>query len=192
MQNALLKFRPMSLLATAAALTLSLTSHATAQQPSAAGLWQKIENSKPVVWILFVNHNGVFEGIIAKDFPEPGETPNLVCSKCTDDRKDAPVLGLSFIRDMKRNGLKYLSGNVLDPRDGSVYGVTMRVSADGQTLTLRSHLGISLLGRDETWYRLPDANVAQFDPGIVAKYLPTQIGATKPLAVPRRNASPAR
>src|ERR1700687_3077513 len=190
MWTAISRLRPALSIMTGLVMLLAVTLPGTAAEPSAAGLWQKIEDGKPVVWVLVVDHDGIFEGVIAKTFPTAGEEIHETCAKCTDDRKNAPLLGISFIRNMKRDGLKYEDGNVLDPRDGKIYKAKMSVSPDGQSLTMRGYWGISLLGKDETWFRLPDTTMASLDPAIVAKYLPAQAAAIKPPVAAKKGNAP--
>jgi hypothetical protein len=167
----------------AALLLMSAAAYSMApSQPAATGLWQKTDEQTgaPVGWFLFVERGGLYEGVIAKLFRRPGDPENPTCSSCRDDRKDQPLLGLSLIRNMQRDGLVYQGGNILDPRDGNIYSAMMTVSPDGSTLTVRGYLGIALFGRDEIWHRLPETAVRQLDPVIVARYMP---GTVKPGAM---------
>ena len=136
-----------------------------------AGLWQALDDDtkQPTGWFLIANHDGVYSGIIARMFLKPGEDPNAVCSECKDDRQNHTWLGLEIIRGMKQDAEKpekYVDGTILDPRDGKVYKANMTVTPDGQTLVVRGYIGISLLGKNQYWTRLPDSAMTMLDPSV--------------------------
>ena len=155
--------------AVAALLPLFLPGHALTAGVTPAGLWQALDDDtkQPTAWFLISDHNGVYDGIIAKMFLKPGEDPNVSCDQCRDDRHDHPWLGLELIRGMKQEDKdKFGGGTILDPRDGKIYKATMRVSPDGQTLIVRGYLGFELLGQNQYWTRLPDSAFSMLDPSV--------------------------
>jgi uncharacterized protein (DUF2147 family) len=148
-------------------------------QATVDGLWQhKNSDGKPEAWFRIQQRNGVYEGQIVRMFPKAGEdVTKLRCTGCEGEQKNAPVLGITFIKGMKRDGLRYEEGSILDPRDGSVYSAEMEVSRDGQRLTVRGYVGISLFGKSQVWDRLPDTAMDTISPpagntGAAAKRLP--------------------
>ena len=68
----------------------------------------------------------------------------------------------------------------------------MELSPDGQNLTVRGYLGISLFGRNQIWRRLPNAALAQVDRSVIAAHAPALLpGSAKPRALsPGQQRSP--
>jgi uncharacterized protein (DUF2147 family) len=162
--------------------------------PSAAGIWQAVDDDtkQPTGWFLISDHNGVYDGIIAKMFLKPGEDPNAVCDKCKDDRHDHTWLGLEIIRGMKPEGEdKFGGGTILDPRDGKIYKATMKLSPDGQTLIVRGYIGFELLGQNQYWTRLPDSAYTMLDPSINPNPAVNANAAANPAANQKRSPPPA-
>ena len=130
-----------------------------ANEPSAIGLWEQTDDKgAPESWFKIVEKDGVYTGTVVKMFQKPGDPPpeSWRCTKCEGAEKNAQVLGLALIKAMKRSGLKYEDGTIMDPRDGTVYRALMNLSPDGKALEVRGFLGYALFGKSQTWKRLPD------------------------------------
>ncbi len=79
-----------------------------------------------------------------------------VCEACKDERRGQPMRGLLIIRGLKRvpgDDHAWDGGDVLDPTSGHVYRIKMHLDADDR-LVIHGYLGLSLLGRSQTWSRL--------------------------------------
>ena len=147
------------------ALALAPAPAGSAADDTAAGFWQQADQDGHVgAWFYFSLVNGLYQGRLVKLFHEPGEQDSAdVCAKCVGKEKNAPLLGLTIVKGMRRDGRNYEDGTILDPRDGKVYHAQMELSADGQKLSVRGYLGVPLLGQTQVWTRLPDDAVAPAD-----------------------------
>lgn len=84
----------------------------------------------------------------------PGRTPKDVCDKCSGEYKGQLILGMVIMRNFQAEGDDWVDGTVVDPENGKEYkGKIWSVGTDA--LKMRGFVGISLLGRTETWTRLP-------------------------------------
>ncbi len=129
------------------------------EQPTATGLWEALDDSgKPEGWFLFTQKDEVYSARLVKGFKKEGDDtpPTIVCDKCPGKKKGAHIMGLTLFWGMKRDGLNYTDGHVLDPRDGSIYHAKMWLDEDGKMLHVRGYLGIPMLGKTQDWRRLPD------------------------------------
>lgn len=128
---------------------------AWAQAASPVGLWKTIDDDgkteKSLVRI--AEGGGVLTGKIEKIF-DPAKQ-DARCDKCTDSRKDQPLVGFPVIRNVKAgdDGV-WSGGDITDPNNGKVYKVKIKPVDDGKKLEVRGYVGFSLLGRTQTWIRV--------------------------------------
>jgi uncharacterized protein (DUF2147 family) len=118
-----------------------------------AGLWRTFDDrtGKERGTVRIWDEQGALYGVIVSSL-DPADATK-VCVPCKDDRKDRPVIGLNIIRGLRRDGDQWSGGEILDPETGSVYRCSMRLKDDGRTLVVRGYIGISLIGRSQTWRR---------------------------------------
>ena len=123
-----------------------------AMAESATGMWTTVddETGKKSAVVQLFETNGLLNGRIVKVFSQSGDTG--VCSKCTDEFKDKPIINLQFIWGLKDKGAGiWEDGRILDARSGKIYRVNITVKED--KLYVRGYLGFALLGRTQVWLR---------------------------------------
>jgi hypothetical protein len=124
-------------------------------QSTPIGTWRQFDDRKgDLRSIIRIDvEGGQLVGSIVRTFLRPGEPENPVCDKCPGEFKDKAIVGLRFLWGLKGTGRAWDGGRVLDPDDGKIYRVKVRLSEDGKTLDVRGYIGISLLGRTQKWLR---------------------------------------
>lgn len=131
----------MLLLATQAALAAS-----------AAGTWKTIDDeTKQAKSLVEISEapNGELSGKVVKLF----NNPDVVCDKCDGALKGKPVVGMTIMTGLKKDGDGWENGKILDPKSGKVYSAKAKLIEGGKRLEVRGFLGISLLGRTQVWER---------------------------------------
>ncbi|CAM4060332.1 DUF2147 domain-containing protein [Acinetobacter pragensis] len=123
------------------------------------GTWQSIDDKtgspKAIIEIQKEN-NGTYTGKIVKITPRPGYTPQKTCNDCPAPYKNQPILGMEILKGLKHvdGTSNYEKGRVIDPLAGKVYDAKVKLNATGKRLTMRAYMGVSTLGRNQTWLRL--------------------------------------
>ena len=121
---------------------------------SVLGAWKTIDDKtgQPRSVVTLTERDGVVSGRITQRL---GEGPATLerCDRCTDDRRDQPIIGLEIIRGMKKaQGADYFEGGqILDPEEGKLYRLRLTPIDGGKKLQVRGYLGP--FWRTQTWER---------------------------------------
>ena len=138
----------------AAVAWASFTGAAFANSP--VGQWHTIDDKTgaPKSLVIISEHQGVMRGRVEKILRKEADQ-NAKCEKCSDERKNLPILGLEIIRGAKKVADKNVweDGEILDPENGKTYGLRLTPIENGAKLEVRGSMGP--FGRTQTWVRVP-------------------------------------
>jgi uncharacterized protein (DUF2147 family) len=138
------------------ALGFGLSAAIAHAQATPAGVWKTIddETKKEKSLVRIGEVGGVYSGTVEK-LLDPATKADVTCEKCSDDRKDKPVLGLVIIKGVKQNAdekARFDGGEILDPNNGKTYKVRLTPMDGGKTLEVRGFIGPFY--RNQTWIRV--------------------------------------
>ena len=113
------------------------------------GKWKTIDDetkeAKSIVEI-YKKSDGKYYARISKLLQKP---ENANCVKCTDDRKNKPLVGLEVIRGLKKDGGEFSGGTITDPKSGKSYKCIIK--REGNKLHVRGYVGFAAIGRTQVW-----------------------------------------
>ncbi len=135
------------------AAALLVVAGAAFAQATPVGLWKTIddETKEARSHVRIVEAGGVLSGRIEK-LLDPGKQDSR-CDKCSDARKDQPVLGMTILEGVRPDGDRHWAGgSILDPNNGKTYRVRLTPKDGGQALEVRGYLGPFY--RNQTWLRV--------------------------------------
>ncbi|MGB6082944.1 DUF2147 domain-containing protein [Moheibacter sp.] len=125
---------------------------AYAQSP--VGTWKTIDDKtgkeKSHVKI-YETKSGKLQGDVVKILTPGNE--EATCTECEGDRKNKKINGMTILWGLEKDGSEWSGGHILDPNSGKQYKCLIRLK-DKNTLEVRGYLGVSLLGRTQTWTRV--------------------------------------
>ncbi len=132
------------------ALLLLLIAAPAFAQNTIAGTWRTIddETGEPKSLVRIEEQAGVFVGHIVQLLPE-----GRVCEDCAEAYDGRDLRNLQIIRDLRASGDEWSGGRIIDPKSGRTYRLKARLDGPNR-LRLRGFVGISALGRTQTWERV--------------------------------------
>lgn len=137
-------------------LFLATVLDSQAYAESILGKWLTIDDAtkKPKSIVEIYRSGDEFRGKIVTLIDPPA--PNPLCKKCSGDKKNKPIQGMDILWHMKESkpGRKWEDGTILDPQNGKTYDCMLIIKDDPKLLEIRGFIGISLVGRSQTWQRV--------------------------------------
>lgn len=138
-------------------LTMLMVTTVVAKAQSCVGTWITIddETGKKKSKVELYKKDNKLYGKIVYLYPREGREENPKCKKCTDDRKNQPLIGLQIVRGLEWDGGEWEDGTICDPENGKVYTCALWLDSENKDrLNVRGYMGPFF--RTQTWIRVAD------------------------------------
>lgn len=135
-------------------LVALLIAGTTSYAQSLVGKWSTIDDvtGKLKSTVELYKQGDHLYGKVTHLYPREDREPNPKCTKCTDDRKNQPILGLQILRGLKYNGSEWEGGTIVDPENGKIYKCKIWIDpSNPDVLNVRGYVGP--FHRTQTWKR---------------------------------------
>ena len=124
-----------------------------AQNHSVTGKWKTIDDetgdAKSIIEI-YEKSGKVYGKVI--DILDKEHKKDL-CRECSGEDYNKPIIGMTILKGLTKDGNEYNSGKIMDPKTGKVYKCYI-VLESNEKLKIRGYIGFALLGRTQYWYRV--------------------------------------
>jgi uncharacterized protein (DUF2147 family) len=131
---------------------LSLIAIAAFTPDDIVGVWK---DGKGKGHVQIYKQNGKYYGRIVwlqKPKDESGK-PKVDKNNPNTSLRNKPLLGLTMLKNFQYDDGEWSGGQIYNPSDGKEYKAYMKLK-DKNTLSVRGYVGISLLGKTDTWIRV--------------------------------------
>ena len=84
--------------------------------------------------------------------PDKNGQPKVDSKNPDKNKQNQKIIGLVILQNFKFDDDEWNDGKIYDPESGKTYSCNLSLNGNN-TLKVRGYIGISLLGRTETWTR---------------------------------------
>jgi uncharacterized protein (DUF2147 family) len=141
------------LIAIASLIVLSSNVQAQIKADDIAGIWLT-NGDEPAKIQIYKSGDKFYGKIIWLKIPLLNSgSPKVDQNNPDKTKRTTPIIGLAMLSGFKFNNDDAWKGGVIyDPQNGKTYSCNISLK-DKNTIKVRGYIGISLLGRTETWTR---------------------------------------
>jgi uncharacterized protein (DUF2147 family) len=122
---------------------------------SPVGLWKTFDADGKVESLVKINeHNGALYATVVEVLASEAQKGNHVrCTWCKGKRKDQPLVGMTIMGGMKKDGDEWSGGWIFDPKRDLTAKCRLMLLNGGKKLKVRGYLTF-FLGETRYWKRI--------------------------------------